>query len=53
MNKIIKHSQFIQSEQVKLAVYEWGKSNPDQQSIVLLHGYPDSAEDRETVSEKL
>lgn len=53
MNKIIKHTQFIQSKQVKLAVYEWGKSNPDQQSIVLLHGYPDSAEVWDTVAEKL
>lgn len=39
-----KTQHFVQSGDISIAVYEWGKSNSQQETIVLIHGYPDSAE---------
>lgn len=53
MNTTTKTLQFIHVNPLKLAVYEWGKSNPKQETIVLLHGYPDSAEVWDRLADKL
>jgi pimeloyl-ACP methyl ester carboxylesterase len=36
-------SQFVQSADVKLAVYTWGKPSKNKPTVVLVHGYPDAA----------
>jgi len=36
-------SQFVQSADVKLAVYTWGKASKNKPTVVLVHGYPDAA----------
>ncbi|MCU4413306.1 alpha/beta fold hydrolase [Acinetobacter sp. WU_MDCI_Axc73] len=39
-----KTKHFVQSDDISIAVYEWGKSSTEKQTMVLIHGYPDSAE---------
>ncbi|MEN8976487.1 alpha/beta fold hydrolase [Acinetobacter baumannii] len=41
---LVSVQSFIQSNGVKLAVYQWGEQNRENGTIVLVHGYPDSAE---------
>ena len=36
-------SQFVQSADVTLAVYTWGKASKNKPTVVLVHGYPDAA----------
>ncbi|GLQ29991.1 alpha/beta fold hydrolase [Litoribrevibacter albus] len=48
-------SQFVRSDDVVLAVYTWGSRSEDQNKpvVVLVHGYPDSAEVWTQVAEQL
>ncbi|ARU54595.1 short chain dehydrogenase domain protein [Oleiphilus messinensis] len=52
----MKPSQFVESGTVRLAVYTWGKrptSRSPRPTVVLVHGYPDSAEGWAQVAEYL
>ncbi|MCU7696969.1 alpha/beta fold hydrolase [Acinetobacter sp. AYS6] len=44
MNSQLLTRQYVASTDVKLAVYQWGTENSSAGTIVLVHGYPDSAE---------
>lgn len=49
-----KKTQLIATQNnLNIAVYQWGESNPQQETIVLLHGYPDSASVWDQVAEVL
>lgn len=46
--------QFVTNGEVRLAVYSWGKTHRDNRPvIVLIHGYPDSADVWNAVAEQL
>ena len=36
-------TQFVHSQGIDLAVYTWGTASPQKPTIVLVHGYPDTA----------
>lgn len=36
--------EYVQSGELQLAYYQWGKASEDHESIVLIHGFPDSSE---------
>lgn len=46
-------SQFLQSGAVTLALYTWGEQQTRRPTVVLVHGYPDSAEVWAPVAEHL
>lgn len=57
-NSTLKTSQYLVSDNICLALYEWGKAPADKpdharETVVLIHGYPDSAEVWNGVAEQL
>ncbi len=48
-----KTTQYVHSDKICLAVYHWGTLNPERQTIVFIHGYPDSAEVWEAIAHQL
>jgi len=43
----------IRAGLIRLAVYTWGEPAPDRETLVLIHGYPDSAEVWTALASKL
>jgi pimeloyl-ACP methyl ester carboxylesterase len=44
---------FVSSGDVKLAVYTWGESALDKPTVVLVHGFPDSAQVWQAIAQQL
>ncbi|MEO3355579.1 alpha/beta fold hydrolase [Acinetobacter haemolyticus] len=44
MNQIEKHKFYVHSGNICLAAYRWGQEDLYKDTIVLIHGYPDSAD---------
>lgn len=53
MNSLEKTKVYVNSGNICLAVYYWGELDPEKQTIVLIHGYPDSAEIWENTAQLL
>lgn len=54
MNKFpVKTQRIIDADDVQLSIYEWGKSSPQLQTIILIHGYPDDASVWNTLADQL
>ena len=55
MNNIdaIKTTTYVNSKDICLAVYHWGEIDHERETIVLIHGYPDSAEVWEAIAQFL
>lgn len=57
-DSMLKTNQYMLSNNICLALYEWGKAAADKpddarETVVLIHGYPDSAEVWNGVAEQL
>ncbi|WHP07727.1 alpha/beta fold hydrolase (plasmid) [Acinetobacter corruptisaponis] len=53
MNLLEKNKVYVNSGNICLAAYHWDKLDSKKESIVLIHGYPDSAEVWEDVAQHL
>lgn len=53
MSILGKNKVYVKSDNICLAAYHWGELNPDRETIVLIHGYPDSAEVWEPIAQHL
>lgn len=48
-----KIKTYVHSDNICLAAYHWGELTPEKESIIFIHGYPDSAEVWNKLAESL